>query len=105
MRLAAGIGTVLLSWRSSAATEAGEGEYYALLLSSILGMVLLVAGTAWLTLAAPVRPRVAQVAFLLVAGFLLVNKVWSPQYSLWLLPLAVLAAKYVWLPTPVARGE
>jgi uncharacterized membrane protein len=34
---------------------------------------------------------VAQLAFLLVAGFLLLNKVWSPQYSLWLLPLAVLA--------------
>jgi uncharacterized membrane protein len=56
-----------------------------------LAVVGLVAGVAWLTLAAPVRPRVAQVAFLLVAGFLLVNKVWSPQYSLWLLPLAVLA--------------
>ncbi|MGY1753986.1 glycosyltransferase family 87 protein [Blastococcus sp. SYSU D01042] len=48
-------------------------------------------GVAWLVLAAPVRPRVAQVAFLLVAGFLLLNKVWSPQYSLWLLPLLVLA--------------
>jgi uncharacterized membrane protein len=34
---------------------------------------------------------VPQLCFLLVAGFLLVNKVWSPQYSLWLLPLAVLA--------------
>ncbi|HEV7188805.1 MAG TPA: hypothetical protein VGN28_12995, partial [Blastococcus sp.] len=52
---------------------------------------LLVAAAAWLTLAAPVRPRVGQLAFLLVAGFLLLNKVWSPQYSLWLLPLAVLA--------------
>jgi uncharacterized membrane protein len=31
------------------------------------------------------------VSFLLVAGFLELNKVWSPQYSLWLLPLAVLA--------------
>ena len=30
-------------------------------------------------------------AFLVVAAFLLVNKVWSPQYSLWLVPLAVLA--------------
>ena len=30
-------------------------------------------------------------AFLVVAGFLLVNKVYSPQYVLWLLPLAVLA--------------
>lgn len=37
------------------------------------------------------RPRVAELAFLIVAAFLLVNKVWSPQYSLWLVPLAVLA--------------
>jgi uncharacterized membrane protein len=58
-------------------------------------LVLLVAGIGWLTLAAPVRPRVPQVAFLLVAGFLLLYKVWSPQYSLWLLPLAVLA-RPVW---------
>ncbi len=36
-------------------------------------------------------PRVAQLAFLVVAGFLLVNKVYSPQYVLWLLPFAVLA--------------
>lgn len=56
-----------------------------------VAMVLFVLGVGWLTLAAPVRPRVPQVAFLLVAGFLLLNKVWSPQYSLWLLPLAVLA--------------
>jgi uncharacterized membrane protein len=55
------------------------------------GLLALVAAAAWLTLAAPVRPRVAQLAFLLTAGFLLLNKVWSPQYSLWLLPLAVLA--------------
>jgi NADH-quinone oxidoreductase subunit N len=41
--VAAGLGTVLLSWRSTAVVEAGEGEYYALLLSSILGMVILVA--------------------------------------------------------------
>ncbi|HET9738011.1 MAG TPA: NADH-quinone oxidoreductase subunit N [Solirubrobacteraceae bacterium] len=38
-----GIAAVLLSWRSSAAEEAGEGEFYALLLSSVLGMVVLVA--------------------------------------------------------------
>lgn len=36
-------------------------------------------------------PRVAQLAFLVVLGFLLVNKVYSPQYVLWLLPLAALA--------------
>jgi uncharacterized membrane protein len=36
-------------------------------------------------------PRLAQLAFLIVAGFLLLNKVYSPQYVLWLLPLAALA--------------
>jgi NADH-quinone oxidoreductase subunit N len=40
-----GLATVGLSWRSAAPVEAGEGEYYALLLSSILGMVILVAAT------------------------------------------------------------
>lgn len=44
-----------------------------------------------LGLAAKKRPEVAQIAFLVVAAFLLVNKVYSPQYVLWLLPLAVLA--------------
>ncbi|CCH35666.1 glycosyltransferase 87 family protein [Actinosynnema sp. NPDC047251] len=45
----------------------------------------------YVTLSAPTRPRLAQLAFLVVAAFLLTNKVWSPQYSLWLVPLAVLA--------------
>jgi len=43
------------------------------------------------------RPRVAALSFLVVAAFLLTNKVWSPQYSLWLVPLAVLAVAR-WLP-------
>ncbi|WP_347238001.1 glycosyltransferase 87 family protein [Dietzia sp. B44] len=42
-------------------------------------------------LTAATTPRIAQLAFLIVAVFLLTNKVWSPQYSLWLVPLAVLA--------------
>ncbi|QDZ43411.1 glycosyltransferase family 87 protein [Corynebacterium sp. sy039] len=37
------------------------------------------------------QPRVAELAYLIIAAFLLVNKVWSPQYSLWLLCFAVLA--------------
>jgi uncharacterized membrane protein len=45
----------------------------------------------YIVLTAKQRPRVAQVAFLVVAAFLLTNKVWSPQFSLWLVPLAVLA--------------
>jgi uncharacterized membrane protein len=46
---------------------------------------------AYIGTTAPTRPRLAQLVFLVVAGFLLTNKVWSPQYSLWLVPLAVLA--------------
>ncbi|WP_241485114.1 glycosyltransferase 87 family protein [Nocardiopsis potens] len=36
-------------------------------------------------------PRPEQLVFLVVAAFLLTNKVWSPQFVLWLVPLAVLA--------------
>jgi uncharacterized membrane protein len=48
-------------------------------------------GIGALTLIAPRRPRFAQLAFLIVAAFILTNKVYSPQYVLWLVPLAVLA--------------
>ncbi|WP_236243900.1 glycosyltransferase family 87 protein [Streptomyces sp. CC210A] len=54
-------------------------------------MVLACAGVAALALAAPRRPRFAQLAFLVVAAFILTNKVYSPQYVLWLIPLAALA--------------
>jgi uncharacterized membrane protein len=46
---------------------------------------------AWLGLRAPIRPRLAQLVFLCVLAFLLTTKVWSPQYSLWLVPLLALA--------------
>ncbi len=36
-------------------------------------------------------PRIPQLLFLILVGFLVVNKVYSPQYVLWLLPVAVLA--------------
>ncbi len=48
-------------------------------------------GIAALIWYAPRRPRVAQVGFLVVAAFLLTNKVYSPQYVVWLVPLFVLA--------------
>ena len=48
-------------------------------------------GVLVIGMSAPATPRFAQLGFLVVAGFLLVNKVYSPQYVLWLLPLAVLA--------------
>ena len=69
-------------------TSAGLTSKQKLLAQTVVAVI---AGVGYLALKAPRRPRVAQLAFLLVAGFLLVNKVWSPQYSLWLVPLAVLA--------------
>jgi len=63
-------------------------------------------GVLVIGLTAPATPRLAQLGFLVVAGFLLVNKVYSPQYVLWLLPLAVLARprlrdQVVWQATEV----
>jgi uncharacterized membrane protein len=49
------------------------------------------AGVAALALFARPVPPLAPLAFLVVAVFLVTNKVYSPQYVLWLLPLAVLA--------------
>jgi len=58
---------------------------------SLLLFGLACAAIGWVALSAQRRPRFAQLIFLVVTAFLLTNKVWSPQYSLWLLPLAVLA--------------
>jgi uncharacterized membrane protein len=54
-------------------------------------VVLVMVGVGVLTWRAPRRPRVPQLLFLTLTAFLLVNKVDSPQYVLWLVPLAVLA--------------
>jgi uncharacterized membrane protein len=64
-----------------------------LVLNTVVTVLFLLccAAVVYIALTAPRRPRVAQLAFLVVAAFLLVNKVWSPQFSLWLVPLAVLA--------------
>ncbi|MFG2182809.1 glycosyltransferase family 87 protein [Streptomyces abikoensis] len=58
---------------------------------AILLMILGCLGLGALALSAPRRPRFAQLAFLVVALFVLINKVYSPQYVLWLVPLAALA--------------
>lgn len=55
------------------------------LLAAVIALVVYVGARAQVT------PAPAQLMFLLVAGYLLVGKSWSPQSSLWLVPLAVLA--------------
>ncbi|HZB33162.1 MAG TPA: glycosyltransferase 87 family protein [Streptosporangiaceae bacterium] len=56
-----------------------------------LSFALLALGIGVVALTAPRRPRLPQLLFLVAAAFMLTNKVWSPQYVLWLLPLVVLA--------------
>jgi len=46
---------------------------------------------AILIMLAPRRPRWGAVAFLVLTAFLLTNKVYSPQYVLWLIPFVILA--------------
>lgn len=58
---------------------------------SFVLMMLGCLGIAALIFLAPRRPRVGQVAFLVIALFLAINKVYSPQYALWMLPLLALA--------------
>jgi uncharacterized membrane protein len=89
-------------WRFNAVRGADFGSvWYALQLqghgvSSVstvaaATLLLLCAGIAAVAYRAPRPPTLAQLSFLTVAAFLLTNKVYSPQYVLWLLPLAVLA--------------
>ncbi|MFK0289103.1 glycosyltransferase family 87 protein [Streptomyces sp. NPDC090442] len=75
---------LLLSQRTGNPLE--NANLYATLL-----MIVGCGALALLTLYAPRRPRFAQLAFLVVALFILTNKVYSPQYVLWLIPLAALA--------------
>lgn len=48
-------------------------------------------GVAVLAVTAPRRPRLVQLVFLIVAAFILTNKVYSPQFVVWLVPLVALA--------------
>ncbi len=86
------------------ATDSGwspPGLAVAFFLLAALGAV------GWLALSAPTRPRLAQLAFLTVTAFLLTTKVWSPQYSIWLVPLLALArprwrSALIWQATEIA---
>jgi uncharacterized membrane protein len=72
--------------------QAGHGVPDKLLNPLAAGLfVLACLGIAALGLMADRRPRLPQLIFLTVAAFLLTNKVYSPQYVLWLIPLAALA--------------
>lgn len=54
-------------------------------------LAVLVFGLVTLALYAPVRPRVGQLLFVAVAGFMLLNKGVEPWHAMWLVPLVALA--------------
>lgn len=57
-----------------------------------IGLFLLsCAAITAVALTAARRPRMAQLAFLIVAAFILTGKVYSPQFVVWLIPLLALA--------------
>jgi uncharacterized membrane protein len=74
----------------------GDSQIGPLNLLSAVSLALSLAGIAWFALAVPRRPRLPQLCFLVLAAFLITNKVWSPQYVIWLVPLAVLARPRLW---------
>jgi uncharacterized membrane protein len=74
----------------------GDTSQSTLNLMSSGAFALACIGIAFLALAAPRRPRLPQLCFLLLASFLILNKVWSPQYVIWLVPLAVLSRPRYW---------
>jgi len=77
--------------RGGRALDSGVGTPSVLNAAEAVLLVIACLGIGLLALAARRRPRLASLLFLVVAAFLLTGKVWSQQYVLWLVPLAVLA--------------
>nr|WP_232010978.1 glycosyltransferase 87 family protein [Corynebacterium kutscheri] len=69
----------------------GSGKPVILNTVTLLAFLILCLAILLLGISIKRRPRVAELCYLIVAAFLLVNKVWSPQYSIWLVVLAALA--------------
>jgi uncharacterized membrane protein len=81
----------LVSYLTGWPSFTGTGTPWSVNIAVLVLLVASVVGVLIVARRAPVPPRPESLAFLLVAAMLLVNKSWSPQFSLWLVPLAVLA--------------
>lgn len=60
-------------------------------IAATASFAVLLIGIAYVTKTARTPPSIYQIIFLVMAAFVITNKVYSPQYVLWLVPLAVLA--------------
>ena len=78
------------SWEGATPSKEVVGAEQFNMITLMLLLAALVALTV-VVLTARQAPRLGQITFLVVLAFMITNKVWSPQYSLWLVPLLVLA--------------
>lgn len=76
-------------WTVLRGLDLASGDAVTVLSWTLLGAWT--AGVIALAMLSRVPPRVEQVAFLLVAGVLMLKLAYDPQLALWLLPLAVVA--------------
>ncbi|HXD28214.1 MAG TPA: glycosyltransferase 87 family protein, partial [Arthrobacter sp.] len=89
----AGLSSLWHAWNVTASVLPGAPQFTPEVIN-VAGFWLFAgscAGICVLGLLAPRRPRVASLLFLVVAAFVLFNKVYSPQFVVWLVPLAALA--------------
>lgn len=80
-------------WQLIAEGRGGAGPTVETVSAAALGLFAAACvGILVLGLRAKHPPRMTQLLFLIVAAFLLLNKVYSPQFMIWLVPLIALAA-------------
>ena len=78
------------SWEGTTPSKAVVGAEQFNMITLMMLLAALVA-LAVVVFTARQVPRLGQIMFLEVLAFMITNKVWSPQYSIWLVPLLVLA--------------
>jgi uncharacterized membrane protein len=61
---------------------------------TILALLIVLTAMVIYLLELPVTPKLAEVSFVLLAAVLCVGKVYSPQYILWLTPLAIISLRH-----------
>lgn len=89
----AGFSSIWYAWNLSAANIPNMPQMSPEFINKagLWGFALACAVIAVLGLTVKERPRVAALVFLIVACFVLFNKVYSPQFVVWLVPLIALA--------------
>lgn len=106
----AGLSSFWHAWNAVAAKTDSMGTFEAEQISryGLILFFLCCIGVAVLGLMAKRTPRLGSLAFLIIASFVMVNKVYSPQFIVWLIPLFALALPrwrlfVVWMMVEVAH--